>query len=179
MHALKHPPSGGFFSGPVTSSLPYCLLANMVEGSNRKRYNELAMKFSPLFWKRFNIALAFLVLVGILQLLAAKYNLYYHQAWYDIMMHFLGGVTVGLALVSLATLTRPITTRRQLLWYIFWGIIAVGMAWEIFEHVANIQETFGPTNLPDTGLDLVMDTIGAFVAIIPFTNWFKNPLSYE
>lgn len=103
-------------------------------------------------------------LIAVLNWLAGENDWYWTLYWYDFMMHFLGGLWLGLFLSWLGT--TPLGSWVPLLrsqGRVILLSILVGIAWEIYEL------TFGITFLADKGYvwdtshDLVMDTLGAFV----------------
>ncbi|KND46986.1 MAG: putative membrane protein (4 TMH) [Parcubacteria bacterium C7867-004] len=102
--------------------------------------------------------------VGVLEQWAITDFLYWRYTWFDIVMHFLGGLTIGLALVAL------IGSRFRPVWFLVL-MIAVAVGWEVFEALVGIPRE---ANFKlDTALDLLMDTLGALLAygIARFTLW--------
>lgn len=89
--------------------------------------------------------------------------IYWRFVWFDVFMHFLGGV-------ALATLAVGILRRRQPLSFAVFLAIAF-VAWEVFEYVFGVPRE---SNYQfDTALDILMDTLGAiFVYIVArFSLW--------
>lgn len=104
-------------------------------------------------------------LVAVLHSLALTFFFYWQLWWFDILMHFLGGMVVGLLSIAVCVVVQgdrePVFTRKTLLGAVFLGVVVVGIGWELFELRFGIYEA---TNYrADTSLDLVMDVIGAFV----------------
>lgn len=80
--------------------------------------------------------------------------------WYDIVLHFLGGAWVVLALLWMLSLRGV-----QVSWATCIAVtIAVGIAWECFEFLIGAPRE--RNYLFDTSLDLLMDVIGGVVAVI-------------
>lgn len=76
--------------------------------------------------------------------------LYWRFPWFDTLMHFLGGLTV--ATFAIGLLYRP----RILLFALMMCSVAIG--WEVFEFsIGTVREA---NFVLDTGLDLLMDTVG-------------------
>ena len=92
---------------------------------------------------------------------------YFIYPWYDIMMHILGGVGVGLFLAAIFKSYKSgvLFERRT----IIIGVIFVGLVWEVFEMYYHLTAYPLWTKLYylDTVKDLIDDTIGgAFIAYI-------------
>lgn len=111
----------------------------------------------------FLAALLLSLALALLQQWAVADYLYWRYEWFDIIMHFLGGLAIAAILVALLTKFRP-ASFVLLLAVVFLG-------WEVFEYVFGIPRE---TNyLFDTSLDLLMDSLGALLVYIVarFTLW--------
>ncbi len=75
--------------------------------------------------------------------------------WYDILLHFLGGVWVGLAVCTAFSFYE----RQPRFVHIIAGVLVIGVAWELFEVAVGAPREANYAF--DTSLDLVMDTIGS------------------
>lgn len=125
---------------------------------------------------------AFITLsVIILHLIAVGGSWYFHLWWFDVLMHFLGGVAMGaialasfnyLAKVSSNHQTNSTDLAALAIKFIFiLGFVAlVGIAWEwlefIVDHSGQAQKlAFGlaQPGLKDTMLDFYFDLLGAFL----------------
>jgi VanZ family protein len=108
-------------------------------------------------------------------------GLYYAYDWYDIPMHIVGGITLGLLAYQLSHSLKDVSHfswRKIIL-----AIILIGLAWEIFESM------FGIAGAPvgtyeyyfDTIKDLINDTLGAFIgmgiATLIHKHIYKNVIS--
>ncbi len=128
------------------------------------RYN------SPMLKSRYFLpSFLTLVIVALLHWIASDYGYYWTVDWYDIMMHFLGGLWTALFVIWISDsfpsfgLGRFISLRNILLW-----TIAVGVAWEVFELVMGFSDLLMSDYWSDSILDLIMDTIGGFAAFKVF-----------
>jgi len=83
--------------------------------------------------------------------------LQYYFWWYDIMLHFLGGLWVALAFQWYAQAQK----RLVLILPTILVVLIVGIGWEVFEILvgASREDNF----MFDTSLDMLMDTIGGIV----------------
>lgn len=108
-----------------------------------------------------------LVLLIVGEALALKFGLYYILPWFDIVMHFLGGMALGV--LSLWILDRWEPTGKRS-WHILFAGATVGLLGgflvEVIEY--NLQEITGgffQMGTTDTLIDLLADLLGgAFAA---------------
>ena len=115
------------------------------------------------FFKR----LALLILLIFLLNFSAN-NLYWYYAiwWFDMLMHFLGGLWVGLFTLYLL---RPESLNNSLIFKVFLAVFMVGIGWEIFEFVFTNVVAGGPFHLPDTLSDIFFDLSGSVAALFYFS----------
>lgn len=108
----------------------------------------------------FLVQILVLVALSMVHFSALAYSLYFYLPWFDILAHFLGGLWVALmgAWLWLRFGAQPTWWRLLLV------TLAVGIAWEIFELVAGIPRE--ANYMLDTFIDLIMDFMGAAVAIM-------------
>lgn len=105
---------------------------------------------------------SFLLTFGLwaLNFVALQLSLYWSLDWYDYLMHFLGGLTLG---VFMAWLFRIEERSADKLLKLFTLVMVLGVVWELFEYVSGI--TFSTQNYGmDTVQDIIMDALGALVA---------------
>lgn len=95
------------------------------------------------------------------------YNFYYLIPKLDILMHFLGGLLVGLIVLCLLFVRKLFgfahTHHGVVISTTLVSVLMVGLAWELFEFMFNISIVNIDTL--DTIEDIVMDIIGGLVAI--------------
>lgn len=103
------------------------------------------------------------ILLWILNFVAIDLSLYWALGWYDIMMHFLGGATIGVVVVWFLNLEDwPPRSFLLVLTY----VMAVSVAYEIFEYMNGLTLSTQEYSI-DTSIDLLMDAIGAiFMAFV-------------
>ena len=90
---------------------------------------------------------------------------YFIYSWYDIMMHILGGLTIGLLAYQVAkSHLKPAQFSAK---KIVIAVFLIGLAWEIFEAIFDIAGAPVGTKAYyiDTVKDLMDDCIGAILAI--------------
>ncbi len=102
------------------------------------------------------------ILLWVLNSIALDQSLYWSLGWYDIMMHFLAGLTIGVVVVWFLN-PQGWSLRSFLLVLMY--VMVVSVAYEIFEYMNGL--TLSTQEYPiDTTIDLVMDAIGAIFAAI-------------
>jgi hypothetical protein len=104
-------------------------------------------------------------------------GLYRTVWWYDIFMHILGGLAVGLLVCALINSLRlSWTTRTRLAFSVIAVVLAVGLAWEVFEvyHHLTGYPVGSTLYYKDTILDLIDDMIGAVLALLVFIKLRKK-----
>jgi len=113
------------------------------------------------------ITIVFLgILVAILHSVALDNFLYWHFPWFDIVMHFLGGLLValfGLWAFRKYNLGHNETSKALLLFDIILFVFIVGILWETFELAFGliVEDPYAYTI--DTIADFLMNMIGAMV----------------
>lgn len=125
--------------------------------------------FKKAFWS--------LALTGILNWFSTKLYLYWTVWWIDMVVHFLGGLTVGLTLMWLGSLSNNFRdwSLKKLLFSALFGAILIGILWEIYELY------FGLTSLSDgmdywtnTSSDLIMDAVGGISSFLYINRLLKK-----
>ncbi len=97
-------------------------------------------------------ALVAALIIAALEQWAVADFLYWRYVWFDVPMHFLGGLTIALSLVALSgSRFRPYAFITCMV------LVAVG--WEVFEVIIGSPQK--ANYVLDTSLDLLMDTLGA------------------
>jgi len=104
------------------------------------------------------------ILIGILERTAQTYFLYYTIWWFDILMHFLGGLWVSLIAVWFyKAFTRGKSNSRKAYLISVVAILLVGISWEVTEVLFDIAPP--GSYVLDTSLDLLMDILGALTGV--------------
>ena len=118
----------------------------------------------PLFIEFFLI----LILVAVLHYAATIFFLYWAVAWFDILMHFLGGLLIGLMTLYIfftsGYVKYPNGHWVVVLSVTLGAVLIVGLAWELWELFAGLSDVL--KDRADTILDLIMDMIGGSVAFL-------------
>lgn len=113
-----------------------------------------------------------LVLISILNYLGGQFYWYWTYKWFDIPVHMLGGVWVGLTTLWLwahfSHLKVVKTFRMKALGIVVFSIFFVGISWEIFELLGGITNMTDRGYWPDTIGDIINDFIGGMFAYFVF-----------
>ncbi|KND51342.1 MAG: putative membrane protein (4 TMH) [Parcubacteria bacterium C7867-001] len=111
-------------------------------------------------------ALFLSVLLAGLEMWAIENYLFWRYVWFDIPMHYLGGIAI--AVFVLALLKRD----RSFLFLLV--VTAAYLGWEIFEYVYGLPRE--ANYVLDTIQDLVMDSMGGLTAYVVahFSLWRSN-----
>jgi hypothetical protein len=109
-----------------------------------------------------------IALIAFLHIFAMKFNLYFAIWWFDLAMHFLGGLWCGLFVVYCFAehqkrLGKSLKVSDVFLAGIV-GAIVIGSAWEVYEYVFGLTYTSKSSYRLDTILDMCMDVLGGLVA---------------
>lgn len=112
------------------------------------------------------------IVISILQHGAITYYLYWQWAWFDIIMHMLGGFFIGVGVLYgyvrvVVSHLQKMTADRIILYTVFF-VLVVGLVWELFELATGMYDPIlASTNglLRDTIGDVVSDGIGALIAV--------------
>lgn len=113
------------------------------------------------------------LLVAFLHALAGRYSLYWQVWWFDIPMHFLGGVVIAGFVFWLFEFEVPVRLQRALPRFVVVATVSAFfyLLWEVFEYVADI---YGAVDwAADTALDLAMDGAGFVVAYAGLSRYVR------
>jgi len=102
-------------------------------------------------------------ILAVVHAIAMKLYLYWNLWWFDLPMHFLGGIVVALLVFTLKDLRL---VSRQLLkpFKVIIIVFLVAVTWELYELWAG---TLMESNyIFDTALDLIMGLLGGIVGYL-------------
>lgn len=108
-----------------------------------------------------------------LNFLANKLYWYSAMPWFDMLMHFLGGLWLGLAWVwflssqslRLSPEPKALALTAKSILQIILLVLLVGILWEVFEFFVDETIAKNGFDLADTLSDLLFDSLGGFSAI--------------
>lgn len=136
-------------------------------------YNSLMIKLRA-FWESFIV----LILISILHFAGSNLNWYWTYKWFDIPMHFLGGLWVALTALWIFCYfgyTNSITNYKfRTFFVVLFTVLIVGVSWEIFEVFGKMTFINDVGYWFDTTKDLTNDFIGGIVAYLYFIKGKKS-----
>ena len=94
--------------------------------------------------------------------LAIQASLYWYYSWFDVVMHFWGGVLVALGVQALATL-RIFPFRSNFITTIL-ILIVLMLVWEVFEYAVGLYDE--ETYVFDTMKDIVVGFSGGTIGYL-------------
>lgn len=97
--------------------------------------------------------------------LAHSFFWYYTIWWFDMPMHFLGGVWVSLFFVYIFFKEESFA---KLALKVMLSLFCIGILWEVFEFATNNVIGRDPFNALDTVSDIFFDLAGGFFALFYF-----------
>ena len=116
----------------------------------------------------FYISIALIVTIAMLNAAAMHWRLYWTYWWFDIPMHFLGGLWTGLFILWSVYLSgfplNFVQRAMSMLTVALLGVVGVGVIWELFELISRATLVSQDAYVTDTVLDLIMDTLGGLAA---------------
>ena len=103
-------------------------------------------------------ALGLVVLLGLMNYMAISLYLYWTIWWFDNVMHFLGGLSLGFVVLYAFYDSKAVFSCFIL-------VMMLGGVWEVFEYVNGL--TISTESYPlDVVHDLIADALGAISAIL-------------
>lgn len=112
--------------------------------------------------KLFNMLAILIVAIFLINALANKFY-WYSSIWYfDIIMHFLGGLWIGIFAFYFFS---PQTISFRLIFKILIMVFLIGIGWEIFEVFVDKVISLNYFNILDTISDILFDLTGGIMAI--------------
>lgn len=113
-----------------------------------------------------------IVIVATLHFSALQFYLYWRFWWFDILIHFLGGLWVGLSFLWLFFQSGFVNiiknNKNNNLAVAFLASLFIGIMWEIFEYHFGTVFTDASNYVVDTITDISFDLVGGFAAYCIF-----------
>ena len=117
------------------------------------------------------------ILLSFLFRLAIEHNLFWTLWWYNSMMHFLGGLSVGFLLFWFAEVLGARYVHISKSAFILFSVFSIGFAWEIFELYLGLPANPVLSYPVDTFKDLILDVLGpALVLALVSRKRLPSPL---
>jgi hypothetical protein len=111
-----------------------------------------------------------IVVIALINMLATSFYWYWRIRWFDMPMHFLGGLWIAGSVLWFRFFSHELlSTPRSFIPVVFIGVFSaflVGLGWEMYEASVSFS-TLGYVNeIPDTISDLCFDILGGLVASV-------------
>jgi hypothetical protein len=119
-----------------------------------------------------------ILIINFLHLWAIGNYFYWVYWWFDILMHFLGGLWVGITFLWTYTIffRDDLLNRKKIFLMSFIMILLTIISWEIFELFIQ-NDLSDPNFLSDTSSDMLLGMIGGSVAYRYFVfNFIENKI---
>lgn len=118
-----------------------------------------------------------IAVVFVLNFLATYFNWYRLFWWFDMLMHFLGGLFVAwLVFYVFARISKNNEIEYDILLIkkvVLWSLV-IGLGWEWFEWVTDILTGANNMHMLDSYSDIFFDLAGTFTALYIFNNKYIN-----
>ncbi len=112
--------------------------------------------------------LALILFIAVVNGLANEFSWYWRIPWFDMPMHFLGGLWLGLVALWWYTRDVVLTTFRMFTISLL-TVLVIGILWELFEFSMDTFIIISEQNsVFDTITDIIFDIIGGLVAVVYF-----------
>ncbi len=123
---------------------------------------------TKILFKRLAYLIAFIFIANFI---ANKFHWYYTIWWFDMLMHFTGGVWLGLVLIwFLNKRGSSLYLDFALIGKVIAWVLLIGLLWEVFEfYFINYVAGNGFDKL-DTLSDLLFDLSGGFLVALYFSH---------
>jgi len=96
---------------------------------------------------------------------AEKFYWYNSVSYFDMIMHFLGGLWLGLFFTYVYSINKINLGQITI---ILSSVLLIGLSWEVFEFIVNNVIAKTPFDLLDTISDIFWDLMGGFISILYF-----------
>jgi VanZ family protein len=104
--------------------------------------------------------------------LAYRYFLYWRFVWFDMVVHFVAGLSIASFAYFLATFAGEDRAKRRTE-FVFWLALSVGILWEIFEFL--FLHRLVRISLINSASDVLFDLLGSLagIGLVYLFNGFK------
>ena len=122
------------------------------------------------------ISLVLVITLGALHFIALHFYFYWTTWWFDNLMHFLGGFSLGffsLYIFYESGLFGDKISFSKVVFMSFVFVMMVGGAYEVFEYVNNITQSTEKYSL-DIIHDLLSDALGVILALLIVKRFLKS-----
>jgi hypothetical protein len=132
-----------------------------------------------MFWnKYFRPSVIIMLVVVALHWAASLEGLYWSLRWFDIPMHFLGGLWTLLFLLWVVSTQYASRYKKYITFQnVFLFVLAVGVLWELHELALRFTSFDDSGYWYDTGHDIIMDMLGAAFGVLVYRKEISSKLN--
>lgn len=129
--------------------------------------------------RRLLSTLAVLVcVIAVMHIIATLFFLYWTLWWYDVILHFLGGIFSGLLVLWLRFFSGyfgspSIPPEGRVLCFAVVTTLCIGVGWEVFERLLGHTWSIEGYWL-DTSLDVILGLFGGTIAFLFFRSRYMD-----
>lgn len=113
------------------------------------------------------ISFLLVLVTGVLHIIGSINHLYWNSFWFDGLVHFMGGTSVGMLsvwfLFQSGFFEISVPSKREVFFYAIVCTVLIGIGWEVFEFAYGIAGPVGGKYSLDTYHDLLFDFLGGIV----------------
>jgi hypothetical protein len=114
-------------------------------------------------------------IIFILNFLAQKFYLYFSIWWFDMPMHFLGGLWLGFFFLWILSYKDTVLKLDVLsVLKTLSGVLVLGIFWELFEFYFINHMAENPFNVLDTVSDIFFDIAGGLLGVFYYFRRFSG-----
>ncbi len=122
--------------------------------------------------KPFPFSLLVLMILIILHWVGSHFSLYWRFSWFEIIIHILSGLWVGLIILWLSSILGQINSLKEYrvksFLIAFLSAIFIGVVWELIENFAQITFINDKGYGLNTAFDILNDGLGGIIAYLYF-----------
>lgn len=115
---------------------------------------------------------ALVCVIAVFHIAATLFYLYWKFWWYDMLLHFLGGIFIALLVLWIRFFSGyfgvpPIPLQHKALRFALLATLCIGVGWEVFERALGHTWSVEGYWL-DTSIDIALDVAGGLVGFLFF-----------
>ena len=122
--------------------------------------------------KPFPFSLLVLAVLLALHFIGSYYSLYWKYSWFDVVVHIVSGLWIGLIFLWLASIFEQINSLKEYkvksLLIALVSAVLIGVVWELIENYNQLTFTKASGYSLNTALDILNDAIGGILAYLYF-----------
>lgn len=106
-----------------------------------------------------------IVFLAVVNFIAIRGDMYYLFWYFDMPMHFLGGLS-AMYLICYVFYTKVQLYTKLPIFYLLLGVLVIGLGWEVFEYIFLNLYAGQPFSFSDSLSDIFFDLAGGSLGIL-------------